>query len=181
MAFLDKEMIDSMGFKSVGENVLISEKASIYNPEMMTIGSNVRIDDFCILSGQITLGSYIHISAYTALYGKFGIKMEDYSGLSPRCTVFSASDDFSGQYMISPMVPGHLSDVLGGQVTIERFSQIGANTVILPDLTISEGTVVGAMSLVKKSTKSWSIYAGSPIKYVKERNKNILNLYTEIT
>lgn len=35
----------------------------------MTIGSNVRIDDFCILSGRLEFGSYVHIAAYSALYG----------------------------------------------------------------------------------------------------------------
>ena len=52
-------------------------KASIYNPEMVRIGSNVRIDDFCMLSGEITLHNYIHVSAYSALYGKFGIELHD--------------------------------------------------------------------------------------------------------
>lgn len=180
MAFLDRKSINSIGFKSVGENVLISEKATFYNPEMMSIGSNVRIDDFCLLSGTISLGSYIHLGAYNALYGKFGIAMEDFSGLSPRCTVFSASDDFSGQWMISPMVPNNLTKVSGGEVRIGRFSQVGANCVILPNLVLEEGTVIGAMSLVKKSTEAWSLYAGCPAKYIKPRNKNILNLYKTI-
>ncbi len=180
MAFLDRESINSIGFKSLGENVLISEKATFYSPEKMSIGSNVRIDDFCILSGTITLGNYIHISAYNALYGKFGIVMEDFSGLSPRCTVFSASDDFSGQSMISPMVPSQLSNVSGGEVRIGRFSQIGVNSVILPNIVLEEGTVIGAMSLVKNGTKAWSIYAGCPAKYIKARSKNILNLYKTI-
>lgn len=180
MAFLDRKSIDSIGFQSVGDNVLISDKATFYNPQMMNIGSHVRIDDFCMLSGTISLGSYIHISAYNALYGKFGITMEDFSGLSPRCTVFSASDDFSGQSMISPMVPSNLTNVSGGEVRIRRFSQVGANCVILPNLVLEEGTVIGAMSLVKKSTKAWSLYAGCPAKYIKPRDKNILNLYKSI-
>jgi len=78
MAFLDRKEIESIGFKSVGENVLISDKVSFYNPESMSIGSNVRIDDFFMLSGTITIGNHIHISAYNALYGKFGIKMADF-------------------------------------------------------------------------------------------------------
>ncbi|TXE09270.1 acyltransferase [Gelidibacter salicanalis] len=180
MAFLDRQSINSIGFKSIGENILISDKAAFYNPELISIGSNVRIDDFCLLSGTISLGNYIHLSAYNALYGKLGITMEDFSGLSPRCTVFSASDDFSGQSMISPMVPSNLTNVSGGEVKIGRFSQVGANCIILPNLELAEGTVIGAMSLVKESTKAWSLYAGCPAKYIKPRNKNILNLYKTI-
>lgn len=181
MAFLSTEELTNLGFISFGNNVLISDKASIYNPEHMIIGSNVRIDDFCILSGQITLGDYIHIAAYSALYGKFGIEMESFTGLSPRCTIFSASDDFSGHYLISPMVPSELTNVTGGKVTLKQFSQVGANCVILPDVTINEGVAIGAMSLVKESTEAWKIYAGSPAKVIKDRTRNILNLYGSIT
>ncbi len=180
MAFYNSEQLSNLGLKSYGENVLISEKASIYSPETISIGSNVRIDDFCILSGNITLGNYIHISAFSALYGKLGIEFEDYTGLSPRCTVFSASDDFSGEYMISPMVPEKLTNVQGGKVTLKRFSQVGSNTVILPNVTIEEGSVIGAMSLVKDNTKSWQIFGGCPAKYIKKRKQNILDLYESI-
>ena len=180
MAFLSDIQLASMGFKSFGNNVKISEKASFYSPESISIGSNVRIDDFCMLSGNITLGNYIHISAYSALYGKYGIEMEDYTGLSPRCTVFSATDDFSGEFMISPMVPNELTNVEGGKVLLQRFAQIGANAVVLPNVVIAEGSVVGAMSLVKSSTRKWGIYGGIPIKFIKKRNQKILELFKSI-
>ena len=95
-SFYSTQELFTLGFKAIGQNVLISRFARFYGIGNIEIGNNVRIDDFCILSGNIKLGSNIHISAYTALYGRFGIEMEDYSGLSPRCTVFSATDDFSG-------------------------------------------------------------------------------------
>ena len=66
-SFYSQKELTSIGFKSIGTNVLISKKASFYSPEEISIGNNVRIDDFCILSGKITLGSNIHISAFCAL------------------------------------------------------------------------------------------------------------------
>ena len=75
MGFLSKYELLSIGFKEIGDNVLISDKASIYSPELMSIGSNVRIDDFCILSGNIVLHNYIHISAFSVIYGKLGVEM----------------------------------------------------------------------------------------------------------
>mgnify|MGYP002684191689 CR=1 FL=1 len=77
-SFYNEEEIVKLGLKKYGKNVLISRKASFYSPELIQLGSNVRIDDFCILSGNISIGSYVHISAYTALYGKFGICIEDF-------------------------------------------------------------------------------------------------------
>lgn len=179
-SFYSLEELSRLGFKRLGENVLISRFARFYGIERIEIGNDVRIDDFCILSGNITLGSHIHISAYTALYGRFGILMEDFTGISPRCTIFSASDDFSGEYMISPMVPDKLTNVSGGKVIIKRFAQIGANSVILPNVILNEGAVVGAMSLVKNPINAWEIHGGCPAKLIKLRNKNILSLYGKV-
>jgi len=175
-SFYSEEEINQMGFKSVGKNILISKKASFYSPETICIGNHVRIDDFCILSGNIVLGNYIHISAYCALYGAYGIYMDDFTGLSPRTTIFSATDDFSGDYLIGPMIDKEYTHVIGGKVYIGKYSQIGANGVILPNVTIEEGVAVGALSLVNKSLSAWGIYAGIPVKFIKPRDKGLLVL-----
>jgi len=173
-SFYSHEELSAIGFKSVGSEVFISRHAQFYSPEEMQIGSNVRIDDFCLLSGNIILGNHIHISAYTALYGRFGIEIEDFSGLSPRCTVFSATDDFSGDFLIGPMVNQEFTNVTGGKVLIKKYCQVGSNCVILPNLTINEGVAVGAMSLIIKTLDAWSVYTGIPAKFIKHRNKELL-------
>ena len=179
-SFYTTEELNKLGFKKIGKNVLISKKASIYSPEKISIGNNVRIDDFCILSGDIEIGNYVHIAAYVALYGRYGIKISDFCGCSARCTIYSATDDFSGEYMISPMVPEEYTNVSGGKVTLERFIQLGANTVVMPNISIKEGTSVGAMSFVNKDLAEWGIYAGIPCKRIKDRRKNILELSKKI-
>ena len=173
--YTEKELL-ALGLKKFGQNVLISRKSSFYSPEKISMGDNVRIDDFCIFSGEITLGSHIHIAAYCALYGAFGIEMEDYTGLSPRCTVFSATDDFSGNYLISPMVEQSKMNVTGGKVWIKKYSQVGANTVILPNITIETAVAIGAMSLINRNLEEWGIYAGIPAKRIKDREKGLLKL-----
>ena len=104
-SFYTEEELVNLGLKSYGENVKLSRFAKLYSPQTIIIGNNVRIDDFCILSGRITIGSNIHISAYVALYGGYGIELEDYSGISPRTSVFSAMDDFSGDFFIITLPP----------------------------------------------------------------------------
>jgi galactoside O-acetyltransferase len=174
-SFYNDIELQNLGFKSVGQKVLISKKASFYNISNITIGNNVRIDDFCILSGKIKLESNIHISAYCALYASLHeIHMKDFSGLSPKTIIFSASDDFSGEYLISPMVDEKYTNVTGGKVIIERYVQIGAGCIILPDVVINEGAVVGSMSLVKTDLESWSINFGIPARKQKDRKKELL-------
>lgn len=175
-SFYTEEELQNLGFKSIGKGCMISRKASLYGVGKMSIGNNVRIDDFCILSGNITLGSNIHISAYVALYGSMGIELEDYTGVSPHSTIYSAMDDFSGDYLIGPIHPEGYTNVTGGKVTVKRFSQIGANCVVFPNLTIAEGVVVGAMSMVRNDLDSWTIYVGVPVKKLKERTRNMLKL-----
>lgn len=172
-SFYTQEELLDLGFESIGHKVLISRKASIYSAEKISIGNNVRIDDFCILSGNIELGSNIHISAYVAMYGALGIKMCDYTGLSPRVTIYSAMDDFSGDYLIGPIHPSEYTNVIGGKVVIEKFVQIGCNSVIFPNLTIHEGAIVGAISLVTKSLGKWTVNVGVPAKFVKNRHDDL--------
>ena len=175
-SFLTPDEVREAGFRSVGDKVLISRFARFYGAEKMTIGNDVRIDDFCILSGEIKLGNFIHISAYSALYGKFGIEMDDYSGLSPRCTVFSATDDFSGDWLIGPMVNQDLTSVTGGRITIGKFTQLGAGCIVLPGAKIGEGVTVGAMSLINHHLDNWGIYKGIPAIFYKDRSKKLLDL-----
>ena len=46
MASYTKDELLAMGFRSVGEDVRVSTRASIYSPELISIGNHVRIDDF---------------------------------------------------------------------------------------------------------------------------------------
>lgn len=173
--YTDKE-ISNLGLKSYGKNVKISRFARFYTPENISIGNNVRIDDFCILSGNITIGSNIHISAYVALYGNMGITLEDYTGISSMTTIYSAMDDFGGDFLIGPIHPKNKINVTGGPVTLRKYSQIGAHCVVFPGATIGEGSVIGACSLVNCSINDWGIFCGIPIRKIKNRNKTLLNL-----
>ncbi len=174
-SFYTEDELPSLGLNAYGHNVLISRKVSIYGADKIIIGNNVRIDDFCILSGKITLGSNIHISAYVALYGSGGIVMEDYTGISPRSSLYSAMDDFSGDYLIGPIHLNKCTNVKTGNVIVKKYSQIGTHCVIFPNVTIGEGCVVGAMSLVNRSLPEWCIYIGQPARFLKKRRKGLLS------
>ena len=175
-SFYTEEEQKSIGFKSLGKDVLISRKTSIYSPQLISIGDNVRIDDFCVLSGEITIGSNIHIASHCGLYGAKGIILEDYSGLSSRVFIYSAMDDFSGKYLVGPNQKDSTTNIEGGLVRIKKYAVIGTNSTVFPDITIEEGAVIGAHSLVNRNIKEWSINAGYPIRYFGDRSRELLNL-----
>jgi galactoside O-acetyltransferase len=177
--FYSEEELKAFNFKSVGKNVKISRKSSLYGTERMSFGNHVRIDDFCLLSageGGITIGNYVHIAPYCSLAGKGAIVMEDFSGLSSRIAVYSSSDDYSGASLTNPTVPDEFKKVQHGDVILKKHVIVGATSVILPGVTIGEGTAIGALSLVSKSIEPFKIAIGNPIKVIKNRKQDILAL-----
>lgn len=179
-SFYSNEELLRIGFKQVGTNVMISRKASMYGTEKISIGNNTRIDDFCILSGTIYIGSNVHIAAYSALYGgEKGIVVEDFANISSRVCIYALSDDYSGRTMTNPTIPDKYKDVYQKQVTIKRRSIVGSGSTILPGVVLEEGTAIGAMSLVKQSTEAWGIYAGIPARKIKDRECDLLMLERE--
>ena len=178
MAWLTEEQLQEMGFKYIGENVKLSDKASYYNCDRISIGDNSRIDDFCVISGNITLEKYVHIAPHCLLHGgKSGIIMETLAGLAYGVYIIASSDDYSGESMFSPLIPLEFKPkAIDKPVTIKKSSIIGMKSAILPGVTIEEGTAIGSMSLVTKSTDPWGIYVGIPAKRIKDRKKDILEL-----
>jgi len=177
MAFLSQNELEALHFKSLGTNVKISDKASIYNPEHMSIGDNSRIDDFCVLSGHLTIGKNVHIAVFCNLAGgEKGIVMEDFSGLAYSCNVFTQSDDYTGLTLTNPTVPDEFKKERKQPIHIKRHVIVGAASMIFPGVTLEEGCSVGAMSLVTRSTEPWKIYSGIPAVAVKDRKKDMLIL-----
>jgi galactoside O-acetyltransferase len=180
--FLSESELEKVGFKKLGKNVLISDRCSIYNAKNIEIGSNVRIDDFVILSageGGIKIGSHIHIACYTSLIGKGEIILEDFSQVSSRVTILSSSDDFSGDFLIGPCVSSEFTNVKSKKVLLKKHSVIGTGSTVLPGVTLHEGSAVGAMSLVNRDVDEYTIVSGVPTKKLKNRSKKISHIETD--
>lgn len=174
-SFYSREELEEIGFKNLGEDVKISRLTCIYEAEKISIGNHVRIDDFCRMSGNIVIGDYVHISVYAALFGgREGIVIEDFANLSSRVSVYAQSDDYSGEELTNSTIPNNFKKIIEKMVKIERHVIIGASSVILPGVIMSEGTACGAMTLVNRNTEPWSIYVGIPAKKMKERKKLLL-------
>ena len=179
MGLLGRKEIELIGFASVGNNVLISDKAAIYNPSNISIGDNVRIDDFCVLSagdGGIQIGSYIHIAVYTCLIGKGLIQLSDFCNISSRVSIYSSNDDYSGSYMTNPMVDSKFTNVNHQDVYIGKHVIVGSGCVVLPGSELEDGCGIGALSLVSGQIPKLEIYAGIPAKFIKKRKRKIFEI-----
>lgn len=183
MAFLTDYQLRQVGFKFLGKEVKISDKAAIYNAGAIQIDDYSRIDDFSILSAGpegIEIGKYVHIAAYCSLIGKCRIRMDDFSGLSSRVAIYSSSDDYSGETLTNPCVPDQYKKVHHAPVRLGKHVIVGVATCILPGVTIGEGSAIGAFSLVNKTIESHIIASGVPARYVKARRKDMYDLEQQL-
>ena len=179
--FLSEKELAELGLKAYGKDILIGRHVILYSPSQLTLGDHVRIDDFTIISGKVTISSYIHVSQFCGIYGgDEGIVMEDFSGLSAKCSVYAVSDDYTGHSMTNPMIPAKYKPTsISKAVHIGKHAIIGCNSVVLPGVDIPEGAAVGSLSLVTRSLEPWSISTGIPAKKKSDRAKDILDLEKE--
>jgi acetyltransferase-like isoleucine patch superfamily enzyme len=180
--YLCEDELKEMGFAEVGVGARVHSRASLYNLENIYLGENARIDDFCVIiaTSKVFIGNFVHIANYCYLGGTAGIEIQDFSGLAPRVSIFSASDDYTGMWLTNPTVPRSLTGGVRGLVRLEKHVIIGAHSVILPNVSLAEGTAIGACSLVKSGTTPWGIYGGSPARRLRDRGKNPLELETRV-
>lgn len=179
MAMLSEKDVVALGFASIGNNVQISERASFYGINRISIGNNVRIDDFCVLAagrGGIAIANYVHIAVGSSIIGAGKVTLCDFSGLSSRVSIYSSSDDYSGATMTNPTVPREFTGVTDADVFLGRHVIVGSGSVILPGVTLEDGVAVGALSLVHKRCEAFGIYAGNPARRIKARKRDLLVL-----
>lgn len=180
MAYYSDADLRSMGFKFLGKNVKISDKASIYNFEQIEINDNSRIDDYCVISGRVVIGKFCHITPMCLIAGGIpGVYLQDFSTLAYGVKVFSQSDDYSGATMVNSLVSKKFKKEVYERVEIGRHVIVGASSVIFPGVVVAEGCSVGAMTLVNKSTDPWGIYVGNPARRIKNRKQDLLSLEKE--
>lgn len=179
MSFCTRSELDAIGFRAFGVGVLVSKRASFYGAERITLGNHVRIDDFTVLSaggGGIVLGDYIHVAVHSSMIGQGRITLDDFVNVSSRVAIYSSNDDYSGEAMTNPMIPQTYTNVQSAPVFVGRHAIIGSGSVVLPGVRIGEGVAIGALSLVNRDCLPFGVYAGVPVKRVKERKRELLDL-----
>jgi galactoside O-acetyltransferase len=184
MSYYSPDELDGLGFASCGSDVLVSRNAAIHRPDRVSIGDHVRIDDFVVLTGGddalVAIGSYVHIAAHAALFGSAGLVLEDFVGVSGRVSLYSTTDDYGGDVLTNPTVPARFKRVTRAPVVLRRHVVVGAGSVILPGVTIGEGSATGALTLVNRDLEPWGIYVGAPARLLKRRSAGVLELEAEL-
>jgi acetyltransferase-like isoleucine patch superfamily enzyme len=170
-----------MEFKKIGEDVRVSNLCVITRPHLITLGNHVAIDQFVTITTNAEIGDYVHIAPNCSIIGGAESKviMKDHSGMAAGARVIAGGADFNSGTLTNPQVPKEYRKEVIDDVIFEEFAILGTNSVVLPGVTLSEGSVVGANSLVTKTTEPWTIYVGNPAKPIKKRNMGEIKKYYE--
>jgi maltose O-acetyltransferase len=129
------------------------------------VGKNVNVEKGANFSAELSLGDYSGIGVNCQINGP--VTIGDYVMMGPDCVIYTQNhkiDDLS-----KPMQQAGFSDVK--PVTIGNDVWIGARVIILPGVTIGEGSVIGAGAVVSKDIPPYSVAVGNPIRVVKNRKE----------
>jgi acetyltransferase-like isoleucine patch superfamily enzyme len=156
---------------------IISPNSRIRHPEYLVIGEDSIIDDYCYFSTRVRIGRCTHIASGCSIAGGADMQFEigNFCSLSSGVKVWCTSDDFVNDLVT--IIPADLGQVkthlIRGDVTLDDYTAVGSNSVVMPNNHIPEGTVIGALSFVPAAYqfRPWSVYAGIPIRFLRPRNQ----------
>lgn len=141
-----RNLIFKLVFKKIGRNCLLDYKTYFRYPSRISLGDNVTINRDCALyASYMVEGVEIRIGNNVAL--------------SPHVRIYAATHDYTDL---------SLPDT-AASVIIEDYAWIGGGAIILPGVTIGEGAVIGAGSIVSRSVPPYSVAIGNPARVIKER------------
>ena len=77
--------------------------------------------------------------------------------------------------MSGPMIPKHLQACYSSPIVLQNHCVCGGSkSVVLPGVTMNEGSVAGALTLINRNTNAWSVNQGVP-SIMKNRNRSPVN------
>lgn len=132
---------------NMGEDVVIYGRTEIWEPHKVTMGKGSIVSD------------------KTFLDGRFGIEIGENVNMGIDVKIFTNQHDVNS--------PSFSTEGKYGKVVIGNRVWLSAGSIILPRVTIGEGAVVAAGSVVTKDLEPFGIYAGIPARKIGERNKNL--------
>ena len=158
--------------KFCGKGVMVYELAKIMRPEYAEIDDYSRVMDYTYIDAgeSFKLGKYSIITWQCVVEGMAKTFIGDRCFVGPGTKILTSTYIFNGFYS-SELLPDGAHQTRYGDIYIADDAYIGANCVIMPGVTLGEGTVVGANAFVNKDCEPWGIYVGNPAHKIGDRKK----------
>lgn len=108
---------------------------------------------------NLKLGLKTDIGAFSYINAKYGVTIEDYVQIGSHCSIYSVST----------------IDNKDGPVILKKNCRIGTHSVIMPNITVGENSVIGAFSYVNKDIPANVVAFGVPVKVIRQLSKEEFN------
>lgn len=155
-------------FKKIGENVIFERGVLIFHPENIELGNNIYVGHNTTLKGyyknQMVIRSNTWIGQHCFFHSAGGITIGEAVGIGPKVLILTSQHspgDVDMPVLHSPL------DFRA--VTLEDGCDIGVASILLPGVTIGQGAIVGAGSIVTRSVPPFEIWAGNPARFIRKR------------
>lgn len=144
------------------KNIIIGERVSIWNGariEPVLKYKNQKMNPKIIIEDTVKIQQNFHCTSGVEVLIKKGTL------ITPNVGIFDIVHPYE-DIKISP----HDQQIMCYRVQIGRNCMIGMNSVIMPGVSLGDHTIVGANSVVTKSTEGYCVIAGNPAKIIKKYN-----------
>jgi acetyltransferase-like isoleucine patch superfamily enzyme len=150
------------------KDYFIDKTAILKNRKLIEIGNKSEIKEYVIIQAslnKIIIGSHTQINPFTVIYGHSEINIGNNVMIAPHCTIAAGNHDY--KQLQKPI--RFASTLTKGPIIIKNDVWIGANCTITDGVTINEGAVIAANSLVNKDVMPYAIVGGVPISIISNR------------
>jgi len=154
----------------LGKHVTFKEKFKVSVCE----GGNLDIGDHSFFHAKVWLlltkpnptvkiGKWVFVGRDTIIAAKNSISIGDFTIFAPRCYVVDHEHGFAADDLILNQ-QSQLKEIIIG-----KDCYFGTGTIILGGVTVGDGAVIGAGSIVAKDIPPYQIWTGNPARYIKDR------------
>lgn len=185
MNYLSNKELKQKGFNKIGHNVQVSKSVNFYKFKG-SIGSNCRIDDFCVLIGNINIGSHVHIAPFnliTASSSNNKINISSFTGIGPKSYISCSTEDYLADDISNPTIKKkYRKNIIFSDIFIGENVLIGAGCKIIPKnnkkIYIGNNSSIAVNSVITQTIKkncvvyNPELYKNNILKIKKNINSN---------
>ena len=154
-----------MAVKIQNNGGFIDDTVKIIGSGTLIVGKNAEIRAYSVIemgSGRVEIGERSVLGYHTMIQATGELKIGKGSLLGPHCVFIASAHPVNDKPLIA-------QGLVRGKISIGNNVWFGANCTINTDISIADNAIIGANSFVNRSVPTNQIWAGSPIKYIKER------------
>lgn len=167
---LHKRILNARHNVSVHPSADVSPETKFDTSGTISIGRDCRIRRYAVIApsgGRISIGENSLVNVFGTLMGHGSVDIGADVLIGPHTTIVAGNHTFD-----DPNTPIVQQDVVGKGIDIHDDVWIGANCTVLDGVTLEEGSVVAAGSVVTESVAARTVVGGAPAKKIGDRGES---------